>query len=107
MNTLLNSLLGQNAEFPGSAHQQSAAQYSGPGLLSGQLHPGQYSSAQQNAIWNNQTQAYMQQTFARLQHRFQIDGVSMDLKQFVETLCPDPEDPWRSHLLLKYAGRDA
>ena len=92
MNTLLNSLLGQ----AGQASQQGQLSWNNWNNNYAQQAP-QYSQAQMQAV---------QQGLSQRQHRYQIDGVSMDLKQFVETLCPDPEDPWRSHLLLKYAGRD-
>jgi len=100
MNTLYNSLLGQAGQstaYPGSAYQLSVDQTKWALQYAQQSAP-QYSQAQMLAV---------QQGLSQHQHRYQIDGVSMDLKQFVETLCPDPDDPWRSHLLLKYAGRDA
>ena len=93
MNTLYNSLLGQSAH----ASQQGQQSWNNWNNNYAQQQAMQYSQAQMLAV---------QPGLSQRQHRYQIDGVSMDLKQFVETLCPDPDDPWRSHLLLKYAGRD-
>jgi len=94
MNTLYNSLLGQ----AGYASQQGQQSWNNWNNNYAQQQARQYSQAQMLAV---------QPGLSQHQHRYQIDGVSMDLKQFVETLCPDPDDPWRSHLLLKYSGRDA
>ena len=35
---------------------------------------------------------------------FRIAGQDMDLQEFVDTLCPDPDDPMRSLLLIRYSG---
>ena len=99
MNTLYNSLLGQAGQLAGAPQ---------PGQAMSQAWNNSYAQqyAQQSQQYSQAQMMAMQQGMSQRQHRYQIDGVSMDLKQFVETLCPDPEDPWRSHLLLKYAGRD-
>lgn len=38
----------------------------------------------------------------RHQLEYMIDGRSMTFAQFLDEVCPDPEDPTRTYLTLKY-----
>jgi len=103
---LLGSLLGMNvystANPAGHANSsgaqqamkgtspQNAAQYNAYAQQA-----GQYSQAQMQA---------MQLGLARhkQQHKYMINGRTMDFKQFLDELCPDADDPMRTFLILKY-----
>lgn len=40
----------------------------------------------------------------RYNKEWMIAGRAMDFAEFVDTLCPDPDDPMRTLLILKYSG---
>lgn len=53
----------------------------------------------------NQALGQYQQNWATPQPtEWMINGRAMSFTEFVDTLCPDPEDPMRSLLILKYSG---
>jgi len=68
---------GQFGSNAGLANQMAQQQYN--------LALGQYAQSQQKPEW-------------------MIAGVGMSFEKFVDTLCPDPEDPMRTLLILKYSG---
>lgn len=64
----------------------------------------------QTMNWHAQQQLqYNQALMARMaqqQHRWMINGVTMNFDEFLDTICPEPEDPMRSFLTLKYKGME-
>lgn len=55
------------------------------------------------------TQAQMQAMslgLARQQHKYMINGRTMNFDQFLNELCPDADDPMRTFLTLKYKGME-
>lgn len=87
----LNNILGQAgmAGLTGSYNNPAIQQY-GPGAH-------RLANAYTQAQYQNMLGAMAQQ-----RTEWMINGVTMTFDQFVETLCPDPEDPMRSYLILKY-----
>jgi hypothetical protein len=57
-------------------------------------------SAQQAQQQYNQ--ALMNSMLAQQRTEWMINGRAMTFAQFVEEICPDPDDPMRTFLILKY-----
>jgi len=63
------------------------------------------SSYGQAQLAHQYTQAQMQAMnlgLGRQQHKYMINGRTMNFKQFLDELCPDADDPMRTFLILKY-----
>lgn len=100
--SLLGSIMGMNV-------------YSNQNLGSGQMgmaqqnayqSPSQSMLAQQQMAYTNA----LSQGWANLvknQHKYMINGRTMNFDDFVNELCPDPEDPMRTFLTLKYQGMES
>lgn len=67
------------------------------------LNHNQNMLAQQTAAWNASV-AGLGQALQQAQHQWMINGKTMTFDQFLDELCPDPEDSMRSLLILKYRG---
>ena len=97
-----NTAAAQANPTPAHQHWNNAQQARN---MLGQNWYQQASAAQQQhhqaALQNQQWQA-MQQAMTRHKKEWMIDGQAMSFEEFVDTLCPDPEDPMRSFLILKY-----
>lgn len=61
---------------------------------------GQYSQQQAQQLYNSA----LSQQLGRYTKQWMIAGKAMDFTEFVDTLCPDAEDPMRTLLILKYSG---
>jgi hypothetical protein len=84
-----NSILGTAAStYDPALDKQRAAQQQG------------MSQAQQQ---NLLAQQYTAALSAR-QHQWMVNGKSMDFAEFLDTICPDADDPQRTYLTLKYKG---
>jgi hypothetical protein len=102
MNTLLGSLFGtqpsNQGQWPGQglANQQGMAQQN----LSQQYQSQSY----QNAAAQQYTQALIGGLMNQPRAEWMINGQILTFEQFVDTLCPDQDDPMRTLLILKYKG---
>ena len=63
----------------------------------------QAQAAQQQQMMYNQ-QLQMAYGLARQKHEWMVNGVSMNFDEFLDTICPDQDDPQRTFLTLKYRG---
>ena len=79
----------------GSAHGQNA-------MLA------QQRAAQQQAMSMAQQQNLLAQQYnaalSAKQHHWMVNGETMDFEEFLDTVCPDEDDPHRTYLTLKYKG---
>ena len=84
----------------GSAQGMSTSQLS---ALANQQFNSAYNQAmsQQNAML---AQQYNQAWTAARQRMWMVNGQAMDFAEFLDSVCPDPEDPHRTYLTLKYKG---
>lgn len=64
----------------------------------------QYNASQAQAAQYNQI--LMQSHMARQQHKYMINGKTMNFEQFLDELCPDPDSAMRTFLILKYKGTE-
>jgi hypothetical protein len=105
MNSLYNAIFGQAGltnNLTSPATQQAVNQaFSGAyqQYAQNQL-AGQYSQQQAQQLYNSA----LSQQLGRYRQEWMIAGKAMDFTEFVDTLCPDPEDPMRTLLILKYSG---
>lgn len=44
------------------------------------------------------------QSLAQQRHEWMINGRTMTFEDFLDEICPDPDDPQRTYLTLKYKG---
>jgi hypothetical protein len=102
---MFNSLFGFpvhiNPNLSGQSLQMSSGMAAQNAYNQNQAMSGQHAAnmlAQQQAAYS----AAQLGQLGQLQHRYMIDGRSMNFDQFLEELCPDPDDPMRSFLILKY-----
>lgn len=65
------------------------------------INPAQQWHAQQQMQYN---QALMAQQMQTRQHQWMINGKTMDFTEFLDTICPEEDDPMRTFLTLKYKG---
>lgn len=63
----------------------------------------QAQAAQQQQMMYNQ-QLQMAYGLARQKHEWMVNGVTMTFDEFLDTICPDQDDPQRTFLTLKYKG---
>ena len=63
----------------------------------------QAQAAQQQQMMYNQ-QLQMAYGLARQKHEWMVNGVTMTFDDFLDTICPDRDDPHRTFLMLKYKG---
>jgi hypothetical protein len=94
----------QAAQAPSLTQSQLAAQAASQFNAAYNNYPGQ-SYQQQSTQYS---QAQMQSMAAGLaQHKQQywmVNGRTMNFNQFLDEICPDPEDSMRTFLSLKYKG---
>ena len=41
---------------------------------------------------------------AQQKHEWMVNGVTMNFEDFLDTICPDEDDPHRTYLIMKYKG---
>lgn len=98
MQSLYNAIFGQPVPTQAqanSAFDSAYQQYNSQSALAGpsaQQQAAQYNQALMNSLMQQRTE-------------WMIAGVPMTFDEFLNTLCPDADDPMRSFLTLKYAGR--
>lgn len=64
-------------------------------------------AAQQNQAANQLYQAQVGMLSGQLyahQHTWMVNGKTMTFEQFLDEICPDPDDAMRTLLILKYRG---
>lgn len=84
-----NSIMGMAASsYDPALAQQRAAQQQG------------MSQAQQQNLLAQQYNAAL----SARQQQWMVNGKSMDFAEFLDTICPDKDDPQRTFLTLKYKG---
>jgi hypothetical protein len=79
----------------------------GSGQVQANSYAGQFSSLAQS--WHAQqqqqyNQALMAQQMQTRQHQWMVNGKTMDFAEFLDTICPEEDDPMRTFLTLKYKG---
>ena len=61
-----------------------------------------------NNAYNQMLAAQQQQlgayNLARQKHEWMVNGQTMTFDEFLDTICPDEDDPHRTFLMLKYKG---
>lgn len=92
MPSLLGSMLGS----------QAAQNLFGYNTYNSAYNQNQLGSAAHSAAMAAQQQAMYNAMLNQRQHHWMINGKSMDFDEFVDTLCPDADDPMRTFLILKY-----
>lgn len=93
---MFNSIFGLSGSA--LAHNHNYATVSGQSGLANQA------SNSQTSQWHAQQMMAYSQALMRNQHRWMVNGVSMTFAEFLDTICPEPDDPMRTFLTLKYAG---
>lgn len=63
----------------------------------------QSQAAQQQQMMYNQ-QLQMAYGLARQKHEWMVNGQTMCFEDFLDTICPDQDDPHRTYLIMKYKG---
>lgn len=63
-------------------------------------------AAQQNQAANQMYQSQIAQLgqLSAHQHTWMVNGKTMTFEQFLDEICPDPDDSMRTLLILKYRG---
>lgn len=64
----------------------------------------QYLSQSLAAQQNIAAQQMMRAAMAQQQHQWMVNGRTMTFDEFLDEVCPDPDDPHRTYLTLKYKG---
>ena len=62
------------------------------------------SITQLQSLANAQFNAAYQQILTERQKQWMVNGVPMTWSEFLDAVCPDPDDPHRTYLTLKYQG---
>ena len=82
----------------GAAQQHGLMNQQGMSMQQLQHHAAQqFNAAYSQALASGQGGLYQR-------HQWMINGVGMSFDQFVDTLCPESDDPMRTFLILKYKG---
>jgi hypothetical protein len=92
--TTTSGMSGQNMLISSGSALQNAYNQN-------QAHSGQHAAnmlAQQQAAYT----AAQLGRLGQLQHRYMINGRSMDFDQFLDELAPGDDNPMRTFLILKY-----
>jgi len=92
MNTLYNSLMGQNAysNLTGAYNQNQMANNAHSANMLGQQQAAQYNLA------------LMQSALAQQQHHWMINGRTMTFEAWLDELAPGEDNSMRTFLILKY-----
>ena len=56
----------------------------------------------QNAAQSQMLAQQYTAAMSRNQHQWMVDGKTMNFEEFLDTICPDQDDPQRTFLILKY-----
>jgi len=98
---MFNSIFGYPVYQNPHQSGQSMTMTSGSALQNAYNQNQAFSGQHAANMLAQQAQAY-NAALQKNQHRYMINGRTMDFDQFLNELCPDPDDPMRSYLILKY-----
>lgn len=91
--------------FDDSAAAQGYSSIFGSGIANNpsQQQMNQAQAAQQQQMMYNQ-QLQMAYGLARQKSEWMVNGQTMNFDEFLDTICPDADDPHRTYLIMKYKG---